>query len=53
MCDQNVTLDTLEDIMERLKAKMSDIFPGDGAFWMQAEFELCLWVKSRHSALFR
>jgi DNA-binding Xre family transcriptional regulator len=28
MCDQNVTLDTLEDIMERLKAKMSDIFPG-------------------------
>ena len=28
MCDQNVTLDTLEDIMECLKAKMSDIFPG-------------------------
>ena len=28
MCDQNVTMDTLEDIMERLKAKMSDIFPG-------------------------
>ena len=27
MCDQNVTLDTLEDIMARLKASMVEIFP--------------------------
>jgi transcriptional regulator with XRE-family HTH domain len=27
MQDQNVTLDTLEDIMERLKVSMSEIFP--------------------------
>ena len=27
ICDQNVTLDTLEDIIERLKASMSEIFP--------------------------
>jgi len=25
--DQNVTIDTLEDILDRLKVKMSDIFP--------------------------
>ncbi|MCX6979509.1 MAG: helix-turn-helix transcriptional regulator [Verrucomicrobia bacterium] len=28
MCNQNVTVDMLEDIMARLKATMSDIFPG-------------------------
>ena len=27
MCDQNVTLDMLEDIMVRLKVSMSEIFP--------------------------
>ena len=27
MCDQNVTLDTLEDIMIRPKVSMSEIFP--------------------------
>ena len=27
MCDQNVTLDTLEGIMERLKVSMAEIFP--------------------------
>ena len=26
LCDQNVTLDTLETIMDRLKVSMSDIF---------------------------